>query len=75
MRRVGLLLLALALSPDQAKADDAPPPIFTSTLRDILDGCAIASSSYPKPVSLNRGQLAATLAGDRLGLPGMAVKA
>lgn len=70
-----LLLLFLALAPSRAWADEPPPPIFTATLRDILDGWAIASASSPAPVALNRAQLAATLAGDRIGLPGLAVHA
>lgn len=69
------MLLALALLPGRAWADDAPPPVFTATLRDILDGWAIAGAGSPAPVALNRAQVAATLAGDRLGMPGLAVHA
>lgn len=69
------LCLLLALMSATARADEPPPPVVTATLRDILDGWAIASTDAPAPVVLNRAQVAATLAGDRLGLPGLAVHA
>lgn len=66
----------LALSPVAARADDdGPPPLFTATFRDSLDGWAVANGRAAAPVAMNRAQLAATLAGDSLGLPGLAVHA
>jgi porin len=55
--------------------DDAPPPILTATFRDTLDGWLIARGAGPTGVAMNRAQLAATLAGDRLGVPGLAIHA
>lgn len=74
---VSLLVAAsLLIAPGSAHADDdAPPPVFTATLRDILDGWLIPSSASPGPVVLNRLQVAGTVAGDRLGMPGLAIHA
>jgi porin len=63
-------------SPSKALADDdAPPPVLTATFRDTLDGWLIAKGAAPTSAAMNRAQLAATLAGDRLGLPGLAIHA
>jgi porin len=69
-------VLLLTTLPHPAKAEDElPPPIFTATFRDILDGWVTASDKAPAPVAMNRAQLAGTFAGDRLGLPGLAIHA
>jgi porin len=58
-----------------AQADDTPPPVFTASLRDQLDSWWIGNGTSTGPVSLNRLQLTGTLAGDRLGLPGLSLHA
>ena len=58
-----------------AMADEPTPPIITATLRDILDGWVIENGNATAPVVLNRVQVATTFAGDRLGLPGLAIHA
>ncbi|NKJ02039.1 carbohydrate porin [Novosphingobium sp. SG707] len=63
------------LTPCAANADDDPPPVFTGTLRDNLDGWLIPSIGSPDPVVLNRLQISGTIAGDRLGAPGLAIHA
>lgn len=71
-----LALSLMAVCPAIARADDdPPPPVLTATLRDNLDGWGIADGGGAGPVVMNRAQVAATLAGDRLGLPGLAVHA
>lgn len=75
--RVFLLVVAsLVSAPSPANAEDeGPAPVFTATLRDIVDGWLIPSNASPRPVVLNRLQVAATVAGDRLGMPGLAIHA
>ncbi len=67
---------AVSLLPDRCLAEDTPP-ILTMSFRDTLDGWLVAKSSRRDAgeVVLNRAQLAATLALDRAGLPGLAVHA
>lgn len=70
---LAIFALTCACSSAALAEDDAPPPIFTVTFRDTLDGWLIGNGMPAAPVAMNRAQLAATLAGDRLGLPGLAI--
>jgi porin len=74
-RALGSAFAILTLTPSVARADDAPPPLFTATFRDILDGWGVEDGHLANPVVMNRAQVTATLAGDSIGLPGLAFHA
>ncbi len=57
------------------RADEPSPPIFTASLRDQMDSWLIANGASLGPVVLNRLQLAGTIAGDRLSMPGLSLHA